>query len=65
MKDIQSDNQKTNINNKPKNKYCHKCGKRLENDLYTPFCDSYCRSEYYLEIRQDMDDCYGAWLGRD
>lgn len=64
-----NDNQRVNINagNKKelKNKYCNKCGRKLESELYGLFCDSYCRSEYYLEIRQDMDDCFGAWSGRD
>lgn len=70
MGNVQSNNQSKNINlhsekDKQRNKYCNKCGRKLENDLYGLFCDSFCRSEYYLEIRQDMDDCYGAWIGRD
>lgn len=67
--DSKSNNQNININlhnkKEQKNKYCNKCGRKLENDLYGLFCDSFCRSEYFLEIRQDMDDCFGDWIGRD
>ncbi len=70
MGNVQNNNQSNNINlhcekDKQRNKYCNKCGRKLENDLYGLFCDSFCRSEYYLEIRQDMDDCFGEWIGRD
>lgn len=41
--------------------YCCKCLKSLSNNYVkdcagNKFCDKFCRSEYYIEIRQDNDD---------
>jgi hypothetical protein len=46
-------------------KYCQKCGKDFETPSLDMFCCWECRKEYYAEIRQDNDDCFGEWIGRD
>ncbi len=43
---------------KNETKYCLKCCKLLINNKVKNFCDRDCRRDYYLEIRQDMDDIY-------
>ena len=56
--------------------YCAKCGKPLEdindeNNKYiikdennNLFCDKICRSEYWNEIRREVDDRYYGWNRR-
>ena len=47
---------------KPKEKtfsYCWKCGKSFDNPSLIPFCDDFCRNDYYKELAQDMDDMVG------
>jgi len=45
--------------------YCWKCGRTFLSPLSEPWCDFYCRSEYYAEIAQEENACYREWIGRD
>lgn len=51
---IELDNNANIIVVPTKTTYCMKCGKKLDKDSLNEFCDSYCRKEYYAEIRKDM-----------
>jgi len=46
-------------------RYCFKCGKELPEGSSDKFCDFYCRSEYYAEIRKEADACFNQWCGKD
>lgn len=54
-----------NFNNILVYEYCWKCGKIFEAPSPIPFCDEFCRREYFLEIRQDNDDTFREWAGAD
>ena len=54
------------------NTYCEKCLTKLDkNKNYITdhngnvFCDEECRSDFYLEIKREMDSRYNQWSGRD
>lgn len=59
---IENINQITNINIDTESKnYCSKCLSVLGNEMVIDgennvFCDDFCKREYWLELRQDMDD---------
>lgn len=57
-----------NINTKEEKekicKYCEKCGKQLEEGSTSEFCDQWCRSEYFSEIRRENDALYREFTGR-
>lgn len=60
-----------NINTKEKKekkektyKYCEKCGKQLEEESTSEFCDQWCRSEYFSEIRRENDARYREFTDR-
>ena len=46
-------------------KFCQKCGKDFEEPSEDMFCSWECKKDYYAELRSDMDDCFGEWIGRD
>jgi hypothetical protein len=46
-------------------KYCIKCGEDFPTPSQDQFCCWECRKEFYQELRQDADDCFGEWIGRD
>lgn len=60
-------NKNENINVSEKQrvyKYCEKCGKQLEEESTLEFCDQWCRSEYFSEIRRENDALYREFSGR-
>lgn len=56
-----------NINTKEEKektyKYCEKCGKQLEEGSVEPFCDFYCKQEFYRENARELESCYQEWCG--
>lgn len=44
-------------------KYCIKCLKDLPEDSLEPWCDQYCKNEYFAEQRKEADACYREWCG--
>lgn len=45
-------------------KYCSKCGRQLEEGSTSEFCDQWCRSEYFAEIRRENDARYREFTDR-
>ena len=70
--DLNKNKQITNIIVSVKNSvgYCSKCLRVLNKDSVkdtygNDFCCRECRAEYWSEVRQDRDDCFGDWTRRD